>query len=179
MIRLKSLITEISLGQPYQTQFTWRHESWGEAAVFDTPNTTIEVLAVKGNIEYTGNNNTWSIGFSTKTPQGWSVNQTSYWGTEAQRNTVDAAEYLRILSTVAEATFDFIAQRAPLTVTFEPYDSDAKKMRQKTAAYMSLLRSAETRLKTMGYRYAVSQGGEVMITRKSNADATGIVDSRN
>lgn len=177
MIRLKSLITEISLGQPYQTQFVWRTESWGEAAVFDTPNSTIEVLAVKSSLEYAGNNNTWSIGFSTKTPTGWSVNQTTRRGTETQRNTVDAAEYLRILSTVAEAAFDFIAQRAPLTITFEPYDSDAKKQRQKTAAYMSLLRSAESRLKSMGYHYAVSQGGEVMITRKSKADSTGIVDA--
>jgi hypothetical protein len=176
MIRLKSILTEISLGQPYQTQFVWRTEAWGKSTQFDAPNTTIELLAVKGDIESTGTNNAWNLGFSTKTAEGWTVNQRRYDPATKQyaAYSVPAAEYMRILSTVAEAAFDFIAQQAPVTVTFEAYDSNPEKQRQKNAIYMALLRSASTRLKTMGYWWAVSQAGEVMISRKSRADASGI-----
>lgn len=180
MIRLKALLTEITLGAPYQTQFVWQDMQWGLTTEFTTPAGTYEVLAVESPY-LDAQPAEWSIGFSTVMPSGAkSVNQTSaaisWKDPGGETALITGAEYMRVLSTVAEAIFDFIAQYAPATIHFEPYDSNQTKSRQKDAIYGALLHSAKTRLLTLGYRTMRTQAGEYVISRSTRADSTGITD---
>jgi len=180
LIRLKTLLTEITLGTPYQTQFVWQDMQWGLTTEFTTPAGTYEVLAVESSDPDA--HAEWSIGFSTVMPSGTkSVSQTSAALSREDPSTketarITGAEYMRVLSTVAEAIFDFIAQYGPSTIHFEPYDNNETKTRQKDAIYGALLRSAHVRLLTLGYRTMRTQAGEYVISRSTRADSTGIMD---
>ncbi len=167
MILLKQLLSEISLGgvQPYTTQFTWRLEGdWREA--------TIDADGVKINLSMVPEGyNEWGFAIITPTADGRGVTVA-----HSRSAAVGQINYLRLMSTVAEALLDFVAQwqPAPIDVTGSDTASTQKDL-QKTRIYRGLLSANAARLAAAGYT-VLDRSGKLYIVRRSTADSTGIAD---
>lgn len=167
MIRLKSLLTEISLGgvTPYATQFPW--EEWGDSlqSTFDADGVEIELnMTPQGYDEW---------GFAMVTP---STDGRGFTVAHSRSAAVGRVNYMRLMSTVAEALLDFVAQWRPEAIDVTGSDTTStEKDLQKTRIYRSLLAANKTRLETAGYT-VLDTNGKLFIVRKSTADSTGIED---
>jgi hypothetical protein len=171
MIRLQDLITEISLGgvTPYATQFTWdRSDAWRETK-FVADGFTITLAMVPLGVFDAGPN--WGFAILTPTADGHGATVSHSRSAAAGR-----VNYLRLMSTVAEALIDFATQWQPesIDVTGSDTSSTAKDL-QKTRIYRSLLAANAARLETAGYT-VLDKSGKLFIVRKNTADATGIAD---
>ena len=167
MIRLQDLITEISLGgvEPYTTQFIWKENGdWREAEI-NADGVPITLAMVPEP------HNEWGFAIVTPTADGHGV--TVAHAKSAARGRVN---YLRLMSTVAEAILDFVAQWQPAAVDVTGSDtSSLQKDLQKTRIYRGLLAANAARLAASGYT-VLDRSGKLFIVRKSTADSTGIRD---
>ena len=107
MIRLKDLLSEITFSgiKPYATQFVWtsKNEVVGSfKTVFASDTMHIEASMVLLN-----RGTEWSFSYWTNEK----TNDTIRWDINVRKDrTGSVSEYLRIMVTLAEALFDFIAQ---------------------------------------------------------------------
>jgi len=167
MIRLKSILAEITLGgvQPYATQFTWRLEGdWREATI-DADGVKITLSMVPEGY------NEWGFAIITPTADGHGVTVA-----HSRSAAVGRVNYLRLMSTVAEALLDFLAQWQPAAIDVTGSDtSSTQKDLQKTRIYRSLLSANAARLSRAGYT-VLDRTGKLYIVRRSSADASGIAD---
>lgn len=167
MIRLQDLITEISLGgvEPYTRQFTWAaNGDWREAEI-DADGVPIILAMVPDRF------NEWGFAIITPTADGHGVTVA-----HAKSAAVGRVNYLRLMSTVAEALLDFITQWQPESVDVTGSDtSSLEKDLQKTRIYRSLLSANASRLERAGYT-VLDRSGKLFIVRKNKADSTGIAD---
>jgi hypothetical protein len=165
MIRLQDLITEITLGgvQPYATQFTWRFADPHYEAAFEADgNKILFAFTEQSRAE-------WSFGILTQTAdrEGWTV-------THARSSAVGQINYLRLMSTVAEAILDFAALKSPESIDITGSDpGSTEKDLQKTRIYRMMLQANSARLAAAGYTW-LYRNGKLWIVRKARADASGI-----
>lgn len=171
MIRLQDIITEITLGSvtPYATQFAWQDND------MNGYETEIEVNGQRILFVFTLlQRREWGFGILTQTPDtrhaadlNWTVNH-------ARSAAVGQVNYLRLMSTAAEAISDFLAQHQPEAVDVTGADTaSAEKDQQKTRIYKALLAANATKLISLGY-VTREIGGKLWIVRKQDAYATGI-----
>ena len=153
MIRLRQLITEITLGgiTPYVTQFTWSRTTDGESreTVFQADGHRIILTMV-----YQGHQQ-WAFAILTPTQDGEGV-------TVAHDKSAAAGQvnYLRLMSTVAEAIIDFATQWQPASIDITGSDtSNVRKDAQKTRIYRALLADNMSRITTAGYRVLDTASG--------------------
>lgn len=167
MIRLQDLITEISLGgvTPYATQFTWAaNGDWREATI-DADGVSIILAMVPDRF------NEWGFAIVTPTADGHGVTVA-----HSKSAAVGRVNYLRLMSTVAEALLDFVTQWQPESIDVTGSDTASmQKDLQKTRIYRSLLSANAPRLERAGY-IVLDRSGKLFIVRKSTADSTGIRD---
>ena len=167
MIRLRDLITEIGLGgvEPYTRQFTWAlNGDWREAAI-DADGILVTLAMVPTD------RREWGFAIMTPTADGHGVTVA-----HAKSAAAGRVNYLRLMSTVAEALLDFITQWQPDAVDVTGSDtSSTEKDLQKTRIYRGLLSANASRLAAAGYQ-VLDRTGKLFIVRKSTADATGIAD---
>lgn len=167
MIRLRDLITEIGLGgvEPYTRQFTWAaNGDWREATI-DADGVDIILAMVPDRF------NEWGFAIVTPTADGHGV--TVAHDKSAARGRVN---YLRLMSTVAEAILDFVTQWQPAAIDVTGSDtSSMQKDLQKTRIYRGLLSANAARLSAAGYQ-VLDRTGKLFIVRKTKADSTGIRD---
>lgn len=165
MIKLTSLLSEISIGgvTPYATQFTWRLEGDWREADFDADGVKIILSMVPMS------HNEWGFAILAPTADGHGVTVA-----HAKSAAVGQVNYLRLMSTVAEALLDFAAQWQPAAIDVTGSDtSSTQKDLQKTRIYRSLLSANAARLAQAGYTI-LDRSGKLYIVRRSKADATGI-----
>ena len=167
MIRLKTLLSEITLNQkPYATQF-----SWGQS--YDTVST--EFMA--DNFKFTiimyydrdiGEDGGWELTFKSPNADG---DQTVAHSRSAASGQIN---YLRLISTVLEALFDFIDIASPEVVNITGVDpASEEKQLQKTRIYRELLKSRNNELLSAGYKL-IDRDNKLLLVRVSNADSSGI-----
>jgi len=174
MIRLRDIITEITLGSvtPYATQFTWHSvsdhsEVW--EAEFQAESTRVVMNMLHGG------EGDWYFAFLLPTQDATlgSGRTTSH----AKSAGTAGASYIRIVRTVGEAVLDFCATHAPEAVSLSGADSDDDKASQKTRIYAAMLRDAAPRLAQAGYRVmhrGYPKQDALWIVRTNSADSTGI-----
>lgn len=167
MIRLQDLITEISLAgvEPYTRQFTWAlNGDWREAEITaDGVPITLAMVPT--------DRREWGFAIMTPTADGHGVTVAHDKSAAPGR-----VNYLRLMSTVAEALLDFITQWQPDAVDVTGSDtSSIQKDLQKTRIYRGLLSANAARLAAAGYT-VLDRTGKLFIVRKSTADSTGIRD---
>jgi hypothetical protein len=167
MIRLKHILTEITLGgvQPYATQFTWRFADPHYEAAFEADgNKILFAFTEQSRAD-------WSFGILTQTAdlEGWTV-------THSRSSAVGQINYLRLMSTVAEAILDFVALKSPESIDITGSDpGSTEKDLQKTRIYKMMLQANSSRLAAAGYTW-LYRSGKLWIVRKAWADASGIED---
>lgn len=177
MIRLKQLLTEITLGSvtPYATQFVWNltRGAYGETyeTQFSAEGTQIVLIM------HNGGEGEWHFAFLLPTRDtGFGSGRT----TSNTRSTGAAgSSYIRIIRTIGEAILDFCVTHEPEAVNITGDDSDAAKAAQKTRLYLAFLRDNASRLTQIGYRVTIhpdprSGALDVHLVRTSRADTTGI-----
>jgi hypothetical protein len=170
MIRLQDLITEIGIGgvQPYATQFTWSLNGGHRESEFDADGVPI-IFAFTPHTS-----REWDFAILTPTADsaGWTV-------AHARSAATGQISYLRLMSTVAEALLDFIADWQPESIDITGSDtSSTEKDLQKTRIYKSMLASNAARLATSGYTW-LHRSGKLWIVRKTPYDASGVADAMN
>ena len=146
MIQLTQLVTEITLGgvTPYATQFTWKRMTDTESreTVFQADGVTITLAMVDQGHQQ------WAFAILTPTQDGEGH-------TVAHDRSAAAGQvnYLRLMSTVAEALIDFATQWQPASIDITGSDtSSGIKERQKSRIYRALLAANMPRITTAGYR---------------------------
>lgn len=171
MIRLKSLLTEISLGgvQPYATQFTWSQEGMGHwESKIDADGEPIIFAFVLTDARMGGE---YGFGMMTqdRSREGFTVSH-------ARSAATGQINYIRLLRTAAEAILDFASIYAPMSIDVTGSDTTStEKDLQKTRIYRSLLSANAARLAQAGYT-VLDRSGKLYIVRRSSADSSGIVD---
>ena len=146
MIQLRTLLAEITLGgvTPYATQFTWSRMTDTESreTTFQADGVRITLAMVDQGHQQ------WAFAILTPTHDG--EGQTVAHDRSAAAGQVN---YLRLMSTVAEALIDFATQWQPASIDITGSDtSSGAKEQQKTRIYRALLASNMTRIATAGYR---------------------------
>ena len=167
MIQLRDILTEISLGSvtPYATQFAWWSVGEQYEAKIDADGVRIDLTMVP--LQH----NEWGFGILAPTADGHGSTVA-----HSRSAAVGRVNYLRLMSTVAEALLDFIAQWQPESIDVTGSDtSSIDKDSQKTRIYRALLSANATRLATAGYS-VLDRGGKLFIVRRSTADSTGVTD---
>ena len=167
MIRLQDIITEITLGAatPYATQFTWSLNGGHREC-------EVNADGIKILFAFTSHGRgEWDFAMLTPTADrgGWTV-------AHSRSAAPGSVSYLRLMSTAAEALLDFCTQWQPavIDVTGSDTSSTAKDL-QKTRIYRAMLQANASRLAAAGYTWT-HQLGKLWITRRTEADATGITD---
>ena len=170
MIKLKSLLTEITLGgiTPYATQFTWSRKSTG----YET-SATCDGVEVQFEMDSNWSADGEEYSFAIAMPGGGAGS--GYTVTHSKSEVTGQLSYLRVLQTAGEAIFDFCAQYAPSAIDVTGFDTESGKDLQKTRIYRDLLHANASKIAAAGYRI-LDRTGKLFIVRKSNADATGIRD---
>lgn len=147
MIRLKDLLTEISLASvtPYATQFTWR-DNWGDAESFEAKFEALGDNQVSQPITMTmtrwkssrySDSGEWQFAYfvRTKDDNGWTTTTRD----SASRGQLNM---LRLFRTIGEALRDFAATQSGVDVIditgSDTYDA---KGAQKSRIYADLLRA--------------------------------------
>ncbi len=171
MIRLKTLLTEISLGsiRPYATQFTWTQEGraqW-ETRINADGEPIIFVFVMSDARD--GGEYSFAMMSQDRSREGFTV-------THARSAAAGRINYLRLISTAAEAILDFARIYAPMSIDITGSDNtDTNKDLQKTRIYKRLLDANAAALATAGYT-VLMRHGKLWLVRKSTADSTGIAD---
>lgn len=171
MIRLKSLLTEISLGgvQPYATQFTWSPEGQGVFECNIDADGHRIVFSMVLTATRMGREYAFAMLAQDRSKEGFTV---AHHRSEARGQ----INYLRLLSTAAEAILDFVSVHAPVAVDVTGSDTRSQeKDLQKTRIYRGLLSANAARLAQAGYT-VLDRTGKLYIVRRSSADSSGIVD---
>jgi hypothetical protein len=153
MIRLRQLITEITLGgvAPYATQFTWKRTTDGESreTQFQADGHRITLAMV-----YQGHQQ-WAFAILTPTQDG-----EGYTVAHDKSAAAGQVNYLRLMSTVAEALIDFATQWQPASIDVTGSDtSSLQKDAQKTRIYRALLAANMSRITVAGYRVLDTASG--------------------
>lgn len=146
MIQLRTLLAEITLGRvtPYATQFTWSRMTDTESreTTFQADGVTITLAMVDQGHQQ------WSFGILTPTHDG--EGQTVAHDRSAAPGQVN---YLRLMSTVAEALIDFATQWQPASIDITGSDTSSRsKEQQKSRIYRALLSANMARIAAAGYR---------------------------
>ena len=146
MIQLRALLAEITLGgvSPYATQFTWSRMTDTESreTQFQADGVTITLAMVDQGSQQ------WAFAILTPTQDG--EGQTVAHDRSAAAGQVN---YLRLMSTVAEALIDFATQWQPASIDITGSDtSSGAKEAQKSRIYRALLASNMGRISAAGYR---------------------------
>ena len=176
MIRLTSLLTEITLGaiEPYATQFVWSDASDGtslekpQETHFDADGIKITIVMIS---EDPGQ---WSVAILAPTTDGAGVTVA-----HDRSGAVGRVSYLRLLSTTIEALLDFIAIHRPESIDVTGSDTvDPLKQKQKNRIYRALLRNNNSKFISSGYN-VFDQNGKLWLIHRGvanhrNADSTGI-----
>lgn len=170
MIRLQDLLTEIGIGsvEPYVSNFVWRENGEHREAEIDADGVRILFAFTPHN------SREWDFAILTPTrePGGWTA-------AHARSAATGQISYLRLMSTVAEALLDFIADWQPESIDITGSDtSSTEKDLQKTRIYKSMLASNAARLATSGYTW-LYRNGKLWIVRKTSYDASGVSDAMN
>jgi hypothetical protein len=163
MIRLKTLLTEITLGRPFATQFAWRpvsRDSEVYESEFDADGRTVQLTMLHAG------DNEWHFAFLLPGAGGRTTSH-------SKSTAVGATSYLRIIATVGEAILDFCVNRAPDVINISGADSDSEKAAQKTRLYAAFCRHNAARIASIGYTAQVGHNA-LWLIRKSHADATGV-----
>ena len=186
MIRLKDLLTEISLASvtPYATQFVWR-DRWGDSESWearfeaveggiDEPQMTSSVMMTmtKWKSSRHGDDGEWQFAYfvRTKDDNGWTTT-TRYSAASGHVNT------FRLLRTIGEAIRDFANTQPDVDVIdISGSDTYDAKGAQKSRIYVELLRTNPD-LREFNI---LADGTHVYLIRKTaagkTADSTGIED---
>lgn len=173
MIRLKDLITEISLASvtPYATQFVWKDrygdgESW--QCNFEADSQPITMTMMLWKRSQFGDSGEWQFAYFVRTGdgQGWTTSV-------ASSSARGALNTLRLFKTLGEAIRDF-ADTVPGVDVIDVTggDGNVSKETQKTRIYTDLLRANPDLA-----AFRVVQGAtRLFLVRKadSRADASGI-----
>lgn len=170
MIRLQDLLTEIGIGgvEPYTTRFVWSENGDHREFEFDADGTPI-IFAFSPH-----NSREWDFAILTPTthPGGWTV-------AHARSAATGRINYLRLMSTVAEAILDFVGEWQPESIDITGSDGmSTEKDLQKTRIYKSMLQANAHRLATSGYTW-LYRNGKLWIVRKNAYDASGVADAMN
>jgi len=171
MIRLQDLITEITLGgvQPYATQFTWDQQGRGHWEARIDADGEPMVFAFVLTDARQGGEYSFAMMSQDRSREGFTV-------THARSAAAGRINYLRLISTAAEAILDFARIYAPMSIDITGSDNtDTNKDLQKTRIYKRLLDANAAALATAGYN-VLMRGGKLWLVRKSTADSTGIAD---
>ena len=182
MIRLKNLLTEISLASvtPYATQFVWRDE-WGDAESFETrfwakegeaDSQPITMTMTKWKRSRHSDSGEWQFAYFVRTQdsEGWTTT-TRQSASRGQLNT------FRLFKTLGEAIRDF-ANIVPGVDVIDISGSDTydEKGAQKSRIYVEFLRTNPD----LAEFNILADGRHVYLVRKTatakSADATGIED---
>jgi hypothetical protein len=153
MIRLRQLITEITLGgiTPYVTQFTWSRTTDGESreTQFQADGHRITLAMV-----YQGHQQ-WAFAILTPTQDG-----EGYTVAHDKSAAAGQVNYLRLMSTVTEALIDFATQWQPASIDITGSDTaNVRKDAQKTRIYRALLADNMSRITVAGYRVLDTNSG--------------------
>ena len=180
MIKLKSLLTEITLGgiTPYMTRFVWDESASSRNAIEYVECTVpCDGISIKFNFDKQwGREDESNWSFSIISPstdpdterRNWTISHTR---SDATGN----VSYMRLMRTALEAVLDFVHTYAPTSIDVTGSDTIPEKDLQKTRIYRALLAANAAELATSGYT-VLDRSGKLFIVRKSNADATGIED---
>jgi hypothetical protein len=145
MIQLRTLLAEITLGgvTPYATQFTWKAAAEGHReSEFAADGITITLAMVDQGHQQ------WAFAILTPTADG-----EGHTVAHSRSAAVGQVNYLRLMSTVAEALLDFATQWQPASIDITGSDtSSGAKEQQKTRIYRALLAANMSRIATAGYR---------------------------
>jgi hypothetical protein len=178
MIRLKDLITEISLASvsPYANQFVWTDrwgdgESWECKFVADSQPITMTMMWWKSSA--IGDEGEWQFAYfvRTKDDNGWTT-------TASNGAAQGAANIFRLFKTIGAALRDFADTHANVDVIdVTGSDNQPGKSQQKTHIYIEFLRTNPDLRE-----FNILQGStRLYLVRKDidtrQADATGIEDS--
>ena len=169
MIKLKQLLTEISLGaiRPYATQFTWTQEGraqW-ETRIMADGEPIIFVFVMSDARD--GGEYSFAMMSQDRSREGFTVSH-------ARSAAAGQINYLRLMRTAAEAMLDFARIYAPgaLDITGSDTTSSTKDL-QKTRIYRGLIASNAGAVAAAGYTM-LERGGKLWLVRRGNADASGI-----
>lgn len=162
MIQLRALLAEITLGgvTPYATQFTWNRmtDTASRETQFQADGVTITLAMVDQGSQQ------WAFAILTPTADG--EGQTVAHDRSAAAGQVN---YLRLMSTVAEALIDFATQWQPTSIDITGSDtSSGAKESQKSRIYRALLAANMPRIATAGYRVLDTSSG-LWLVRKNIA----------
>ena len=152
MIHLRDLLTEITLGgvAPYATQFTWKRADEGhrETQFLADGHRIILAMVDQGAQQ-------WAFAILTPTQDGEGVTVA-----HDKSAAVGQVNYLRLMSTVAEALIDFATQWQPASIDITGSDtSSLSKDAQKTRIYRALLAANMSRISVAGYRVLDTSSG--------------------
>jgi hypothetical protein len=177
MIRLKDLLTEISLASvtPYATQFVWR-DNWGDKesfeCKFEADSQPITMTMTKWKSSRYSDNGEWQFAYfvRTKDDNGWTTT-TRQSAASGQLNT------LRLFKTIGEAIRDFAnTQQGVDVIDITGSDTYDAKGAQKSRIYIEFLRTNPD-LREFNI---LSDGRGVFLIRKTAsgraADSTGVED---
>lgn len=163
MIRLKHILSEITLGgiQPYATQFVWQRHSLSDSAriaTFSADGIQVELVAMQTDDAETSD---WDFAIVMPTHDGEGR-------TVAHSRSIATGQinYLRLMSTAAEALLDFVSQWQPDSVNVSASDtSNSAKESQKAKIYRNFLAANASRISAAGYR-VLDTGRELYLVRK-------------
>lgn len=172
MIRLKSLLTEISMTglTPYATSFQWR--LFSNSHMYDTKVTIDDAILNMTMVRDDPYSETSDWTFSFFLPNKHNPGRFTY-------NALDAdapadTSYLRIMLTCAYAIRDFADTHDANRIDVSGFDSGAGKSAQKTRIYHALLNANKHMFADFDIQKSFT--GHLFLIRKQQADATGIKD---
>ena len=165
MIHLRTLLAEITLGgvTPYATQFTWKRMTDTESreTTFQADGVTITLAMVDQGHQQ------WAFAILTPTADGQ-----GHTVAHAKSAAPGQVNYLRLMSTVAEALIDFATQWQPASIDITGSDTSSRaKEQQKSRIYRALLAANATRIATAGYRVLDRPSG-LWLVRKNITTTT-------
>lgn len=174
MIRLKTLLTEISLGsiRPYATQFTWTQEGRAQWETrINADGEPIRFVFLMSDAR-DGGEYSFAMMSQDRSREGFTV---SHARSAASGN----INYLRLLRTAAEAIMDFARIYAPMAIDITGSDttSTAKDL-QKTRIYRSMLMANSGAVASAGYT-VMDRNGKLWLVRTNKYDASGVADDAN
>ena len=177
MIRLKDLLTEISLASvtPYATQFVWR-DNWGDGESFETKfeadSQPITMTMTLWKSSRHSDHGEWQFAYfvRTKDDNGWTTT-TKYSAASGDVN------MFRLFKTIGEAIRDFANTHQDVDVIdITGSDTYDEKGAQKSRIYTELLRTNPG----LSEFNVVPHGRGLYLVRKTaagkTADATGVED---
>jgi len=179
MIRLKDLLTEISLGSvtPYATQFTWK-DRWGDSesfeSVFVADSQNILMTMTKWTTSRHSDSGEWQFAYFVQSGAGADFGWTT---TTKYSDAIGQVNTFRLFKTIGEAIRDFANTQPDVDVIdITGSDMNDAKGAQKSRIYIEFLRTNPD-LREFNI---LADGRHVYLIRKTaagkTADTTGIED---